>query len=169
MSPEQLQEIKDRARKQSATSALRTQLQSHDCTYGDTPGLIHCPLDKPCTTHQLESAKAALRLLWEEATDNERCSNEVAGGLYQHHISEPCRAAVKSALGEERDQDFLERLRKVLGIPEVVEAYQQGAREMRERAAQTAFEMRGVPADPGRKIESAILELPLLEPPTKGP
>jgi len=33
---------------------LRAELESHDCAYGDTPGLIHCPIDKPCTTHKLE-------------------------------------------------------------------------------------------------------------------
>jgi len=34
---------------------MRLELQRHDCTYGDTPGLIHCSIDKPCTTHQLEN------------------------------------------------------------------------------------------------------------------
>lgn len=48
-----------------------------------------------------DEARAALRLLWEEATDSERCSNEASAGLYQHRISEPCRAAVKAAMGGE--------------------------------------------------------------------
>jgi len=36
---------------------MRLELQRHDCTYGDTPGLIHCPPDEPCTTHRLDRAR----------------------------------------------------------------------------------------------------------------
>lgn len=43
------------ARRERVT--LRTQLQSHDCTYGDTPGLIHCPIDNPCTIHRAQEAE----------------------------------------------------------------------------------------------------------------
>jgi hypothetical protein len=51
-------------------------------------------------TKERDEARAALRLLWEEATDSECCFRTVNSGLDQHHISEPCRAAVKAALGE---------------------------------------------------------------------
>jgi hypothetical protein len=38
--------------------ALRAEIrilnQRLDCTYGDTPGLIHCPPDKPCAMHEAE-------------------------------------------------------------------------------------------------------------------
>lgn len=40
-------------------------------------------------------------------------------------------------------------------------AFIRGAKAMQEIAAQTAFEMRGVPDDTGRKIEAAILALQL--------
>lgn len=47
-----------------------------------------------------DEARTALRLLWKEATDSECCFRTVNSGLDQHHISEPCRAAVKAVLGE---------------------------------------------------------------------
>jgi hypothetical protein len=35
-------------------SEVRVLKQQLDCTYGDTPGLIHCPPDKPCAMHEAE-------------------------------------------------------------------------------------------------------------------
>lgn len=40
-------------------AALRLALQAHDCCYGDTPGLVHCPLAAPCTTHRLAAMASA--------------------------------------------------------------------------------------------------------------
>ena len=44
--------------------------------------------------------RSVLRLLWEEATNEERCANERAPGCYAHAFSQPCRAAVEAALKE---------------------------------------------------------------------
>lgn len=33
---------------------LRHAKQEVDCSYGDTPGLIHCSMDKPCAAHRIE-------------------------------------------------------------------------------------------------------------------
>lgn len=49
---EAMERERDELRLKCAT--LRALIQHHDCTYGDTPGLIHCPIDKPCTTHRYE-------------------------------------------------------------------------------------------------------------------
>ncbi len=52
-----------------ALSALeadkRISAQKHDCTYGDTPGLIHCSIHNPCTTHQLELSRVENKALRE--------------------------------------------------------------------------------------------------------
>jgi hypothetical protein len=49
------------ARLEKEKQEMRLELQRHDCTYGDTPGLIHCSIDKPCTMHQREDRdKSAL-------------------------------------------------------------------------------------------------------------
>ena len=45
-----------------------------------------------------DAAKAALRMLWKEATDVERC---VASSEATHHFSSECRAAVKAVMGDE--------------------------------------------------------------------
>lgn len=44
----------------SLKAEVRTLKQTLDCTYGDTPGLIHCPLDKPCAMHEAERISALL-------------------------------------------------------------------------------------------------------------
>lgn len=41
-------------------SECRLKIQEHDCCYGDTPSQIHCPIDRPCTSHALESARHQL-------------------------------------------------------------------------------------------------------------
>ena len=33
---------------------MRLKIQEYDCTYGDNPSLIHCPVYKPCMKHELE-------------------------------------------------------------------------------------------------------------------
>jgi len=35
---------------------MRLIIQQYDCTYGDNPLLIHCPIDKPCMKHKYEKA-----------------------------------------------------------------------------------------------------------------
>lgn len=38
----------------SLKTEIRILKQRLDCTYGDTPGLVHCPPDKPCAMHEAE-------------------------------------------------------------------------------------------------------------------
>ena len=47
---------------------------------------------------QRDEARAALRLLWKEATEVASCYI-IASASYQHYISDPCRAAVMAILG----------------------------------------------------------------------
>lgn len=49
---------------------------------------------------EVERLRSVLRLLWEEATDEERCANERAPGCYSHALSQPTRKAVEAALKE---------------------------------------------------------------------
>lgn len=35
---------------------MRLKIQEYDCTYGDNPLLIHCPIDKPCMKHKYQKA-----------------------------------------------------------------------------------------------------------------
>lgn len=46
----------------------------------------------------LERVLTALDLLWDEATDQERCSHERTAGMYEHQLSEPCRRIVRDAM-----------------------------------------------------------------------
>ena len=43
----------DRARAEAVQH--RHAAQRLDCTYGDTPGLIHCPPGNPCVVHEYEA------------------------------------------------------------------------------------------------------------------
>lgn len=43
----------------SLKAEVRTLKQRLDCTYGDTPGLIHCPPDQPCAMHEAERLREA--------------------------------------------------------------------------------------------------------------
>jgi hypothetical protein len=53
---ERMMEQRDAAREALAAfqHEHRRKIQEFDCSYGDTPGCIHCPLDNPCLTHKLE-------------------------------------------------------------------------------------------------------------------
>ena len=42
---------------EQAQAQHRLAMQEHDCTYGDTPGCVHCTTDRPCTMHRLEQAQ----------------------------------------------------------------------------------------------------------------
>jgi hypothetical protein len=60
---------------------------------------------------KLDAATHALGLLYEETTDPSRCTVELCAGDYRHHISEPCRLAVKKAL---RQHSLGEKLKDLL-------------------------------------------------------
>lgn len=60
---------------------------------------------------KLDAATHALGLLYEETTDPSRCTVELYAGDYRHHISEPCRVAVKNAL---QQRSLGEKLRHLL-------------------------------------------------------
>lgn len=49
-----------------------------------------------------DELRAALALLWEEATDESRCRTEALPGLYTHWLSMPCRKAVEALLKENK-------------------------------------------------------------------
>jgi hypothetical protein len=55
-----------------------------------------------------DEARAALALLFAEATDHERCAPDKDTGCRRHHLSEPCRKAVAEALRKEA-RDELDR------------------------------------------------------------
>lgn len=46
--------------------------------------------------------RTALKLLWEEATDESRCAVERSAGDYAHQISQPCRKLVETLIREEK-------------------------------------------------------------------
>ena len=45
----------------SLRAEIRILKQRLDCTYGDTPGLIHCPIDQPCAMHEAERLREAVK------------------------------------------------------------------------------------------------------------
>lgn len=53
---------KERDEARAEVERLNRELQSHDCTHRDTPGLIYCPIDKPCSLHRIERLREALRV-----------------------------------------------------------------------------------------------------------
>lgn len=49
---------------------------------------------------EVERLRSALKLLWEEATDESRCAVERSAGDYAHQLSTPCREFVRSLVTE---------------------------------------------------------------------
>ena len=49
---------------------------------------------------EVERLRGALKLLWEEATDESRCAVERSAGDYAHHLSNPCRELVRALVTE---------------------------------------------------------------------
>ena len=83
MSPHQLRleaELERLMKERDAANALladlkaelhrqRLVIQSHDCGYGETgPGLIFCPIDKPCTKHRLARAEDEIARLTDKGS-----------------------------------------------------------------------------------------------------
>lgn len=54
--------LEERDEARSEVERLNRELQSHDCTHRDTPWLIHCPIDKPCSLHRIERLREALKV-----------------------------------------------------------------------------------------------------------
>jgi Zn ribbon nucleic-acid-binding protein len=69
---------------------MRLKIQDYDCTYGDNPFLIHCPLNKPCMKHKYE--KLHQKLLEETQTKGVECDK---CGWAMKFPDEPCRCELE--------------------------------------------------------------------------
>lgn len=65
--PDFIQDVIDGLR-----AEVRRLKQQLDCTYGDTPGLIHCPPDQPCAMHEAERLRESARSVRERLGFKER-------------------------------------------------------------------------------------------------
>jgi hypothetical protein len=69
---------------------MRLKIQDYDCTYGDNPLLIHCPIDKPCMKHKYENLHQ--KLLEETQTKGVECDK---CGWAMKFPDEPCRCELQ--------------------------------------------------------------------------
>lgn len=74
---------------------MRLKIQDYDCTYGDNPFLIHCPLNKPCMKHKYENLHQ--KLLEETQTKGVECDK---CGWAMKFPDEPCRCELEDKLKE---------------------------------------------------------------------
>lgn len=98
-------EKKDEAQRQQ--HLMQIALQSHDCTYGDTPGLIHCPVDKPCTTHRAERLVTALNAQLNHHKERD--------AMLQQNAESWRFIATENEKARKRDAEEITRLRRHLG------------------------------------------------------
>ena len=95
-------EMKDlRTALAKAEAEVRLAKQKVDCTYGDTPGLIHCPITAPCMTHRLEQSEA--RFAQAVALDEEyrvRSTKERAALIVLNDELQAQAAAMRKALSQ---------------------------------------------------------------------
>jgi len=69
---------------------MRLIIQQYDCTYGDNPLLIHCPIDMPCMKHKYENLHQ--KLLEETQTKGVECDK---CGWAMKFPDEPCRCELE--------------------------------------------------------------------------
>jgi hypothetical protein len=100
---------------QRAASNLLAIIHGDGGHYEDAHGTVKACKDAEGVVSELrlklDAATHALGLLYEETTDPSRCTVELCAGDYRHHISEPCRLAVKKAL---RQHSLGEKLKDLL-------------------------------------------------------
>ncbi len=72
---------------------MRLIIQQYDCTYGDNPLLIHCPIDKPCMKHKYENLHQ--KLLEETQTKGLECDK---CGWAMKFPDEPCRCELEDKI-----------------------------------------------------------------------
>jgi hypothetical protein len=95
-------EIEDRRREVAVLKAqVRGLRQDLDCTYGDTPGLIHCPPTRPCAVHQQARIRDDAYTVCERLTDWWR-EHGIDGTRELDDIALAARAVVFRVRGPEK-------------------------------------------------------------------
>ena len=77
--------------------ALHEAVAAHDKTISE---LVRLRCERDEARAEVERLRSALKLLWEEATDESRCAVERSAGDYAHQLSTPCRELVRSLVTE---------------------------------------------------------------------